>query len=155
VDGTSNGLRSHEDAASYTGDPRLQRDVAIKVLPDSVAADPDRMARFEQEARALAALNHPNIAAIYAVEARALVMELVEGEDLSDLIARGAVVTKPTFSASTPRIVGRLRFPLSAEGSVSASPDLSRLLAAVPEQSEGARSITVVLNRAEALNRGR
>ena len=72
-------------------DAKLQRDVAIKVLPELVATDPDRLARFEQEARALAALNHPNIAAIYAVEPRALVMELVEGEDLSAVIARGAM----------------------------------------------------------------
>ena len=60
-------------------DPKLQRDVALKVLPAAVANDPDRMARFEREARVLASLNHPNIAAIYGVEERALVMELVEG----------------------------------------------------------------------------
>jgi len=76
-------------------DSRLQRDVALKVLPDAVAADADRLARFEREARVLAALNHPNIAQIYGFEesgiVRALVMELVEGEDLSAVIARGAV----------------------------------------------------------------
>ena len=64
-------------------DTRLKRDVALKVLPDSFANDPDRMARFQREAEVLAALNHPNIAAIYGVEERALVMELVEGEDLA------------------------------------------------------------------------
>jgi Tol biopolymer transport system component/predicted Ser/Thr protein kinase len=69
-------------------DPQLGRDVAIKVLPPAFAADADRLARFEREARVLAALNHPNIAAIYGVEARALVMELVEGETLEVLIAR-------------------------------------------------------------------
>ena len=63
-------------------DARLERDVAIKVLPQALAQDADRLARFEREAKALAALNHPNIAAIYGVEERALVMELVEGEDL-------------------------------------------------------------------------
>ncbi len=63
-------------------DTRLNRDVAVKVLPDSFAADPDRMARFQREARVLAALNHPNIAQIYGVEDRALVMELVPGPDL-------------------------------------------------------------------------
>jgi Tol biopolymer transport system component/predicted Ser/Thr protein kinase len=63
-------------------DTRLGRDVAIKVLPDSVARDPERLARFEREARTLAALNHPNIAAVYGVEQGALVMELVEGETL-------------------------------------------------------------------------
>jgi len=76
-------------------DTKLGRDVAVKVLPAAVAADPDRLARFEREARALAALNHPNIAAIYGLEdhapLRALVMELVEGEDLSQRIARGAM----------------------------------------------------------------
>ena len=60
-------------------DTKLKRDVAIKVLPDCFAADPDRLARFTREAQVLASLNHPNIAAIYGVEERALVMELVEG----------------------------------------------------------------------------
>ena len=67
-------------------DLKLGRDVAIKVLPSSFAADPDRLARFEREARVLASLNHPNIGAIYGVEERdgliALVLELVEGETL-------------------------------------------------------------------------
>jgi serine/threonine-protein kinase len=63
-------------------DTKLNRDVAIKVLPDAFASDPDRLARFSREAQVLAALTHPNIAAIYGVEERALVMELVEGEDL-------------------------------------------------------------------------
>ena len=62
-------------------DTKLERDVAIKVLPDAFAADPDRLARFTREAQVLASLNHPNIAAIYGVEDRALVMELVEGDD--------------------------------------------------------------------------
>src|SRR4051794_35445473 len=63
-------------------DTKLNRDVAIKVLPDSFAADPDRLGRFTREAQVLASLNHPNIAAIYGVEDRALVMELVDGETL-------------------------------------------------------------------------
>src|SRR5437868_4126986 len=63
-------------------DTKLERDVAIKVLPASVAGDAARMARFEREAQMLAALNHPNIAAIYGIEQGALVMELVQGEDL-------------------------------------------------------------------------
>jgi Tol biopolymer transport system component/predicted Ser/Thr protein kinase len=63
-------------------DTKLNREVAIKVLPDSFAAAPDRLARFTREAQVLASLNHPNIAAIYGVEDRALVMELVEGETL-------------------------------------------------------------------------
>src|SRR6202795_2655473 len=61
-------------------DTKLKRDVALKVLPETFARDPDRMARFQREAELLASLNHPNIAAIYGIEDRALVMELVEGE---------------------------------------------------------------------------
>jgi serine/threonine-protein kinase len=63
-------------------DTRLNRDVAIKMLPEVFSQDPDRMARFTREAKVLAQLNHPNIAAIYGVEERALIMELVEGETL-------------------------------------------------------------------------
>ncbi|HEX6324079.1 MAG TPA: protein kinase, partial [Vicinamibacterales bacterium] len=72
-------------------DTRLDRDVALKILPPAFAADVERLARFEREAKTLASLNHPNIAAIYGIEDNALVMELVEGEDLSARIARGAV----------------------------------------------------------------
>jgi serine/threonine protein kinase len=61
-------------------DTKLKRDVAIKVLPEDVARDPERMARFQHEAQVLASLNHPNIATIHGVEERALVMELVEGD---------------------------------------------------------------------------
>jgi len=70
-------------------DTKLNRDVAIKVLPESFACDPDRLARFTREAQVLASLNHPNIAAIYGVEERALVMELVEGATLDERIALG------------------------------------------------------------------
>ena len=76
-------------------DTNLKRQVAIKVLPASVAGDADRLARFQREAEVLAALNHPHIAAIYGLEktpdGTALVMELVEGDDLSQRIARGAI----------------------------------------------------------------
>jgi serine/threonine-protein kinase len=76
-------------------DTSLNRQVAIKVLPDAVAQDAERLARFEREAKTLAALNHPHVAAIYAIEKsagqHALVMELVEGDDLSQRIARGAI----------------------------------------------------------------
>src|SRR5579872_4800584 len=61
-------------------DTKLDREVALKILPPAFASDPDRMARFEREAKVLASLNHPNIAQIYGVEERALVMELVEGQ---------------------------------------------------------------------------
>src|SRR5262245_30404847 len=70
-------------------DSKLKRDVALKVLPADVAADPERLARFQREAEVLASLNHPNIAQIFGLEESALVMELVEGEDLSQRIARG------------------------------------------------------------------
>src|SRR5271169_4524152 len=61
-------------------DTKLKRDVALKVLPEAFARDPERMARFQREAEVLASLNHPYIAHIYGIEDRALVMELVEGE---------------------------------------------------------------------------
>ena len=73
-------------------DTRLDRDVAIKILPEAFAHDADRLARFTREAKVLASLNHPNIAGIYGLEesngVTALVMELVEGDDLSQRIAR-------------------------------------------------------------------
>jgi len=72
-------------------DTKLNREVAVKVLPDSFAADPDRLTRFTREAQVLASLNHPNIAAIYGVEERALVLELVDGPTLAERIAAGPV----------------------------------------------------------------
>jgi len=76
-------------------DTKLRREVALKVLPPAVSSDPQRMARFEREAQFLAALNHPNIAAIYGLEdsgaTRALVMELVEGPNLADRIVQGLI----------------------------------------------------------------
>src|SRR5579863_8130837 len=77
-------------------DTKLDRDVAIKVLPAALAQNPERLARFEREAKVLAALNHPNIAAIYGLaetesNARAIIMELVEGPTLADRLASGAL----------------------------------------------------------------
>ena len=76
-------------------DPRLGRDVALKVLPDLFAGDPERLARFQREAQVLASLTHPNIGAIYGLEeagtTRALVLELIEGDTLADRIARGPI----------------------------------------------------------------
>jgi len=76
-------------------DTKLGRDVAVKILPDALAADPDRIARFEREAKTLAALNHPNIAHLHgleeSVDARALVMELVEGRTLAERLEQGAL----------------------------------------------------------------
>ena len=76
-------------------DTQLNRQVALKILPDAFAADPDRLARFQREAQILASLNHPNIAQIHGIEeaegTRALVLELVEGPTLADRISKGAI----------------------------------------------------------------
>src|ERR1700740_3282568 len=76
-------------------DPRLGRDVAVKVLSEAFGHDAERMIRLEREAKVLASLNHPNIASIYGVEesngGRALVMELVEGATLAQRIKQGAL----------------------------------------------------------------
>ena len=81
-------------------DARLNRDVAIKVLPEAFALDDERLARFRREAQVLASLNHPHIAAIYGLEdpgpteaapdVRALVLELVEGQTLAELLAKSS-----------------------------------------------------------------
>ena len=85
-------------------DANLDRQVAIKVLPDLVANDPERLARFEREARTLASLNHPNIAIVHGLETAdgtpALVMELVEGETLAEQIARGPIPIDEVRSTS-------------------------------------------------------
>ena len=76
-------------------DTKLNRQVALKILPEAFAADPDRLARFQREAQVLASLNHPGIAAIYGIEeaddTRALVLELVEGPTLADRIRQGPI----------------------------------------------------------------
>src|SRR2546428_9965117 len=76
-------------------DTKLKREVAIKILPEEFSRDPDRVSRFQREAEVLAALNHPNIAAIYDVaeanDTRFLVLELVEGETLADRLQRGPI----------------------------------------------------------------
>jgi serine/threonine protein kinase len=72
-------------------DTKLNREVAIKILPEAFAQDVERIARLTREAQVLASLNHPNIAAIYGVEERTLVMELVPGPTLEDRIAQGAI----------------------------------------------------------------
>jgi eukaryotic-like serine/threonine-protein kinase len=88
-------------------DTRLNRDVAIKVLPELFTRDPERLARFTREAQTLAALNHPNIAQIYGVvdlpanggaPASALVMELVEGDDLSKIVERSPIPVADVLS---------------------------------------------------------
>ena len=103
----SPGIRlGHYDVTSLLGeggmgqvwqatDTQLNRQVALKILPDAFASDPDRLARFKREAQILASLNHPNIAAIYGIEesddTRALVLELVEGPTLADRIRKGPI----------------------------------------------------------------
>ena len=87
-------------------DTKLNREVALKVLPEAFTADPDRLARFKREAQVLASLNHPNIAAIYGLEESeaatpALVLELVEGPTLADEIARAAARGLDTNTALT------------------------------------------------------
>jgi len=79
-------------------DTRLKRDVAIKVLPAGVADDAARLARFQREAEVLASLNHPHIAHLYGIEQHALVMELVEGRDLTERIARGPVLLEEALA---------------------------------------------------------
>ncbi len=85
-------------------DTTLDRDVAIKILPEQFAADPERLARFEREAKLLASLNHPNIAAVYGLHeaegVRFLVMELVGGEDLSQRLSRGAMAVEDSLAAA-------------------------------------------------------
>jgi serine/threonine protein kinase len=90
-------------------DTRLGRDVALKILPDALSSDPDRLARFEREARMLAALNHPNIATIHGVEesdgVTALVLELVAGDTLEERIAsaKAGVYRSPRWWPSHAR----------------------------------------------------
>ena len=82
-------------------DTALNRDVAIKIIPDLFAGDPERLARFSREAQTLASLNHPNIAHVYGLEGAGLVMELVDGEDLAERISRGALPLEDVLSIGT------------------------------------------------------
>ena len=87
-------------------DTKLQRDVALKLLPPDTAADPERRQRFEREARAVAALNHPNIVTIHSVDevdGRVfLTMELVSGQPLSELIGRGGLALDKLLKIAVP-----------------------------------------------------
>lgn len=89
----------------FATDTRLGREVAIKVLPEEFTADADRLARFEREARLLAALDHPNIAAIFGIEevdgCRLLVMQLAEGEDLEERLRQGAIPVDDAIRMAT------------------------------------------------------
>ncbi len=124
-------------------DSRLNRDVAIKVLPADVAADHDRLARFEREAQVLASLNHRNVANIYGLEdssgTPALVMELVEGPTLADRIVKGAIHDALPIAKQT------------AEGlEADVTPDGQRFLINGPPADPGP-PMTVVLNWSEEL----
>jgi serine/threonine protein kinase len=92
-------------------DPTLGRDVAIKILPDTWLADPDRLARFDREARILASLNHPHIGAIYGVDvasgARALVLELVEGLTLDEYLKQRGTVREARLGAREVLVIAR------------------------------------------------
>jgi len=82
-------------------DTTLNRDVAIKIIPELFAGDPERLARFSREAQTLASLNHPNIAHVYGLEGTGLVMELVDGDDLAERISRGALPLEDVLSIAT------------------------------------------------------
>jgi hypothetical protein len=94
-------------------DSRLKRDVALKVLPANVASDPDRLARFQREAEVLASLNHPHIAQVHGLEISgditALVLELIDGDDLSQLLTMRGGFRSPRRSASPSRLRPRSR----------------------------------------------
>ena len=91
-------------------DTKLDREVALKLLPTEMSGDPERAARFEREARMLASLQHPNIASIYGYEhvgsARFLTMELVEGEDLAERLERGPASIEDTLQVAKQMAVG-------------------------------------------------
>jgi serine/threonine protein kinase len=112
-------------------DTKLNRDVAIKVVPEPFAHAADRLSRLQREARTLAALNHPNIAAIYGLEesggVSALVMELVEGEDLSQRIARAS-----TFAQGVPAGVEGRALPM--DEALSIAKQIAEALEAAHEQ---------------------
>ena len=106
-------------------DTKLGREVAIKVLPESFSSDPERLARFEREAKVLASLNHPHIAAIYGLEeaggGRALVLELVEGPTLGERLAQGLLpleealtIARQIADGIAERAVGAVAAPASS-----------------------------------------
>ena len=96
-------------------DTKLGRDVALKILPETFARDPDRLARFEREARVLASLNHPNIAQIFGLEdstaIRALAMELVQGATLDEMIRRSRTASLACHWIRRWQSPGRLPMP--------------------------------------------
>ena len=99
----------------WARDTKLDRDVAIKVLPEDFATDPERLARFEREAKLLASLNHANIAAIYGLEdvgdQRFIAMELVDGETLAKRISRSGRIDVDEALDIARQIASNLRLP--------------------------------------------
>jgi len=120
-------------------DSKLGRDVAIKVLPDELAQDEERLRRFQREAKVLASLNHPNIAAIYGLERSGdthyLILELVEGETLAQRIARG-----PIPIVATRLFEGNYLFP-QAGRHYDVSADGQRFLMIKPDRSTDETSL--------------
>ena len=88
-------------------DSKLDREVAIKILPDALASNPARLERFKREAKAIAALNHPNIVTIHSIgedaDRQFLVMELIEGQSLDKVIPPGGLPLSRVFDIATPR----------------------------------------------------
>ena len=115
-------------------DTTLDRDVAIKVLPDAFATDPERLARFEREAKVLASLNHPNIAAIYGLEKSgetpALILELVEGPTLQEMLAPSPGL-RPSSPPQGERVKGK---PLPLEEALPVARQIAEALEAAHEQ---------------------
>ena len=113
-------------------DTKLQRDVALKILPQALAHDAERMARFGREAQVLASLNHPNIAAIHGLEEsngiRALVMELVEGETLSERISVAAVSPLPVRSGEFTLPRGGVKSPLQIDAALPIARQIAEAL---------------------------
>ena len=122
-------------------DGKLNRDVAIKVLPEAVAEDAERLARFQREAQVLAALNHPHIAAIYGLEKsgnlEALVLELVEGETLAEKIAAGSAADRRGARDRAPDR-GRARGG-AREGDRAPGPEAGQREGHAGGQGQGAR----------------
>jgi len=144
-------------------DPRLAREVAIKVLPPAYSADADRLNRFEQEARAAAALNHPNILAVYDLgtheSAPFIASELLEGETLRERITAGPIgirralgyalqIAHGLAAAHAKNITHR---DLKPENLGDVSGDGKRFLLTTPVGSTGTTPFTVVLNWTTAL----
>ena len=155
-------------------DSRLGRDVAIKALPDALAQDPDRLARFEHEAKVLASLNHSGVGAIYGLEEagghRYLVLEYVEGETLADRLKRGAIPVDEALPLAKQIAEALASVPVgSADGLEFGAPqvlmmladpenfdisaDAQHILTLAQDASAAAQSPTIVLNWAEGLTK--